>query len=114
MGAFVALLTPGPVSTLFALTILPGTAALYGAAAILQVEYSFAKSWRPSWGQCLALAWVGGWLLIAAGNVIRALRAGGTSTFGESIGGWALVLGLFVALPWGLASLRARSRRATQ
>jgi hypothetical protein len=111
LSAFFPLLTPAPGSVLYAMVLIPGLGALYGAAAILQLQYQVVRSWRPAWGQGLAVAWVGGWLLFAVGSLIRALRRGGVDAVGESLGSWALVLGLFIVLPWTLAFFRTRSRR---
>ncbi len=118
VSAFVALLTPGPGGTLFGLVLIPGVGALYGAAAILQLEYAFIRSWRPGWGRGVAHAWFGGWALLTIGQLIREFRSGGFSAVGEFMPS-SVVFGLFVLSPWFLglvlrsvlASMRARLRR---
>ena len=92
------------------LMVFQGLAALYAAAAILQFDYDLIRSWRPTWGQGLGLVWFGGWTLLMLTGLVSQFLAGGVPAAREFVGGAAIVLGLFVVLPWVIATLRALSR----
>ena len=114
LAAVVASLGPAPEGTnrhgVAGLMIFQGIAAVYAAAAILQLEYGFIGSWRPAWRQGLGLVWFGGWTLLMLAGVVSQFLAGGVPAAREFIGGAAVVLGLFVVLPWVIATLRALFR----
>jgi hypothetical protein len=118
MTAFVALVTPGPGGTAFGLVLPAGIAALYAAAAILQLSYGWFKSWRASWGQGLGLAWFGGLALFTVGGFVRAFRSGGLSAVQEILPGTLLTAALFLAawlvgmsVRWTFAFVRGRLHR---
>jgi hypothetical protein len=92
------------------LMIFQGIAAVYAAAAILQLEYGFSRSWRPAWGQGLGFVWFGGWTLLMFAGLVSQFLAGGVPAAREFVGEAAVVLGLFVVLPWVIATLRALFR----
>jgi hypothetical protein len=114
LAAVVASVPPAPEGTYRhgfpGLAIFQGIAALYAAAAILQLEYGFIRSWRPRWGQGLGLVWFGGWTLLMLAGLVSQFLAGGAHAAREFFGGAAVVLGLLVVLPWVIATLRALSR----
>lgn len=93
------------------LMIFQGIAAAYATAAILQLEYGFIRSWRPTWRQGLGLVWFGGWTLLALAGLVSEFLTGGPAAAREFIGEATVVLGVFVVLPLIVWALRLLSRQ---
>jgi hypothetical protein len=114
LAAVIASLGPAPAGTsrhgFPGLMIFQGIGAVYAAAAILQLEYGLIRSWRPGWGQGLGLVWFSGWTLLALAGLVSQLLIGGVLAAREFMGEAAIVLGLFVVLPWIVATLRSLFR----
>jgi hypothetical protein len=109
LAAVITTVAPGPAGSghgFAGLMIFQAIGALYATAAILQLEYGLLRSWQPGWRQGLTLVWFGGWSLMMATGGVRQFLVGGLPAARDFMGGAAIVLGLFVVLPWVIVTLR--------
>ena len=86
---------------------------LYAAAAVIQSEYGFVRSWRPTFREGFGVTWVGGWTLLVLIGAARQLTSRGIAGGADFIAASALMWTLLVGLPLALASMR-RATRGTQ
>ena len=86
---------------------------LYAAAAVLQSEYLFVRSWRPSSREGFGVTWVGGWTLLILVAITRELTSVGVAGSGDFIAGSAFMWALLVGLPLALVAMR-RATRSTK
>ena len=94
------------------LLLLEGLAFTYGALATLRQEYGVPRAWHPSWTQGFVLIWYLGWSALVITAVARDLATGGLELAGPRVGGAVTFWFVLVGLPWILATLHDRRRRA--
>jgi len=113
VGIVVGALQPqveGSSSGFTGLLLLEGLAFTYGALATLRQEYGVPRAWHPSWAQGFVLIWYWGWSALIVIGLTRDLIWGGPAA--EKWLSWVAFWFVLVGLPWILATLHDRRRRA--
>lgn len=96
------------------LVFFPIVASLYGAAMVVQWEFSIVRGWQPGLRQGAAVTWVGGWTTLLLAGVLRQFALGGAAAARDFAGGAAFFWCLFVGLPLLLAFFRNATAREEQ